>query len=211
MCLCSKKRLTTLQALLAKGQPAAEGKSLVPLCLLRPVLGSPAQERHRHTEASPVEGCQDVGWLELVKERLRELCLFSPKERWLQGEAPCCMQLLRGGCREDGARLLSEMHSGRTRGSKDELEHEKFWLDTVIYFSLWGWSNTGASRLPREAAVSSTLGDTQNQPAWGPEQPALPWPALSRELEEVNSGGPFPAVWFHVAARYSGAVSERKS
>lgn len=192
-----------LQALLAEGQPAAEGKSLVPVFFHSVQFWAP----HHKNDTDILKQIQwwaakMCGWSSWWRS------LFSPKERWLQGEPPCCMQLLRGGHREDGTRVFSEVRSGRTRRNKDELEHEKFQLDTVIYFSRRGWSNTGVSRLPREAAIPSIPGVTQNQPAWGPKQPALLWPALSRRL---TCGGPFPPVWFHVAVRFFGAVSERKS
>lgn len=138
-CPCSKKQANCTRGSIGKRTVSCRREVISPsVCLLCPILGSPSQERHRYTEASPVECCQDFGWLELLmkEERLRELRLLGPKERCLQGEPPCCMQLPREGCREDGARLLSEVHNGRKRGSKDELGHEKFWLDRVIYLLL---------------------------------------------------------------------------
>lgn len=127
------------------------------------------------------------------------------------GEPPCCVQLLRGGWREDGARLFSEVHSGRTRGSMYELEHEEFWLDAVIYFSTVRVVQYWSEQVAQEGCSILHSGDTQNQPASGPEQPALLWPALSRRLDEVTSEGPFPPVWLYVAVRYFDAVSECKS
>ena len=39
-----------------------------------------------------------------------------------------------GECREDRGKLLSEVHSGRTRGNKDKLGHGKSQLRRGIFF-----------------------------------------------------------------------------
>lgn len=74
--------------------------------------------------------CQDAQELEYgtYDERLRELGLFSLKERRLQGNPIALYNYLMAGHREDGARLFSDMHgdasqSGKTRENDHKLVH----------------------------------------------------------------------------------------
>jgi len=57
-----------------------------------------------------------------------------------------------GGCRENGATLFLELHSGKMTGSRNKLEHGNFWLDVKVTCFL------PCKRRPQD----SILGGTQN-------------------------------------------------
>lgn len=90
--------------------------------------GLPSTRRTWSTKVKSLEH-----WGTGRRERLSELGLFSLEKRRL-GYLINVYKYLKGGCKDDGAKLLPLVPSARTRGRGHKLEHMRLHLSTRQHF-----------------------------------------------------------------------------
>ncbi|KAK4816234.1 hypothetical protein QYF61_013642 [Mycteria americana] len=90
------------------------------------------------------------------EERLRDLELSSLQKRRLRADLINVYKYLKGGCKDDGARLFSVVPSDKTRGHGHQLKHRRFSLNIRKHFFPVGVTKRW-QRLPRVLVGSPFL------------------------------------------------------
>lgn len=127
-----------------------------------------------------------IRWRDQSISRLGELGLFILENRKLQVDLIKVYKHLKGGCKEQGARLFLLLRRGRTRGNEHKMKHRRCRLNSRKYFfSVRGYLSTGTGCSKR---LCSLLPWRYLKAAWAT---GSWWPCLSRAISHYNPEAPF--------------------